>query len=63
MFILDKDSGELKSIEINIEKKKMKYEDINTVAFMLLFNDPSICWPLSHDRSVGEIERMLIIGN
>ena len=38
MFILDKDSGESKSIEINKYKKRKK--KILTVAFMLLFNYP-----------------------
>ena len=37
MFILDKDSGELKLIKINKQIKKGKMK-IVTVAFMLLFN-------------------------
>ena len=43
MFILDKDSGESKSIEINkLKTKKMK---ILTVAFMHSFNSETKCLP------------------
>ena len=35
MFILDKDSGESKLIEIN-KKKKMKNEDINSCVYVLI---------------------------